>query len=171
MSSQAPVSSQAPSNPMAGFGPNEWLVDEIYQQYLADKDSVDPAWWDFFADYQPADATLPKPPAPTENGHRRARGSGSRGAGSPAPTATPTASAPEAEAPAAPAQPAAAPQRQQSPAAPATQPSPGRDEVEEVPLRGAAARVVDNMEASLTVPTATSRPGGARPSCSSTTGP
>ena len=36
-----------------GFGPNEWLVDEIYQQYLRDPNSVDPAWWDFFADYKP----------------------------------------------------------------------------------------------------------------------
>ncbi|HET8766564.1 MAG TPA: hypothetical protein VFM86_04485, partial [Pedococcus sp.] len=40
---------------MADFGPNEWLVDELYQQYLQDKNSVDKAWWDFFADYRPAD--------------------------------------------------------------------------------------------------------------------
>ncbi|MGH8868913.1 MAG: multifunctional oxoglutarate decarboxylase/oxoglutarate dehydrogenase thiamine pyrophosphate-binding subunit/dihydrolipoyllysine-residue succinyltransferase subunit [Actinomycetes bacterium] len=40
---------------MSAFGPNEWLVDEIYQQFLKDPDSVDKAWWDFFADYQPAD--------------------------------------------------------------------------------------------------------------------
>ena len=40
-----------------GFGPNEWLVDELYQQYLTDRNSVDRAWWDFFADYQPADGT------------------------------------------------------------------------------------------------------------------
>ncbi|MDX2814351.1 hypothetical protein PV410_17565, partial [Streptomyces sp. PA03-5A] len=39
--------------PAAGFGPNEWLVDEIYQQYLQDPNSVDRAWWDFFADYKP----------------------------------------------------------------------------------------------------------------------
>src|SRR3954447_19376574 len=37
------------------FGPNEWLVDELHQQYLADKNSVDPAWWEFFADYQPSE--------------------------------------------------------------------------------------------------------------------
>ncbi|MGA0979659.1 MAG: 2-oxoglutarate dehydrogenase E1 subunit family protein, partial [Candidatus Nanopelagicales bacterium] len=42
------------------FGPNEWLVDEIYQQYLTDRDSVDPAWWDFFADYSPADGSALK---------------------------------------------------------------------------------------------------------------
>ncbi|MFZ9988122.1 MAG: 2-oxoglutarate dehydrogenase E1 subunit family protein, partial [Candidatus Nanopelagicales bacterium] len=42
------------------FGPNEWLVDEIYQQYLTDRESVDPAWWDFFADYSPADGSAMK---------------------------------------------------------------------------------------------------------------
>ncbi|MFD7935912.1 hypothetical protein ACFV4T_15550, partial [Streptomyces sp. NPDC059755] len=45
---------QAGKNPAAAFGPNEWLVDEIYQQYLQDPNSVDRAWWDFFADYKPA---------------------------------------------------------------------------------------------------------------------
>jgi 2-oxoglutarate dehydrogenase E1 component len=31
------VSAQPPSNdPMAAFGPNEWLVDELHQQYLKD---------------------------------------------------------------------------------------------------------------------------------------
>src|SRR3954452_4663700 len=38
-----------------GFGPNEWLVDELYQQYLTDRNSVDRAWWDFFADYHPSE--------------------------------------------------------------------------------------------------------------------
>ncbi|GAB3969945.1 hypothetical protein GCM10027615_25270 [Plantactinospora veratri] len=41
-------------NPLAGFGPNEWIVEEMYQRYLADPASVDPAWHDFFADYRPA---------------------------------------------------------------------------------------------------------------------
>ena len=39
----------------ADFGTNEWLVDELYQQYLADPASVDRAWWSFFADYKPVD--------------------------------------------------------------------------------------------------------------------
>ncbi|MEP7162017.1 MAG: multifunctional oxoglutarate decarboxylase/oxoglutarate dehydrogenase thiamine pyrophosphate-binding subunit/dihydrolipoyllysine-residue succinyltransferase subunit, partial [Dermatophilaceae bacterium] len=39
-----------------GFGPNQWLVDELYEQYLQDKNSVDEAWWDYFAGYRPADA-------------------------------------------------------------------------------------------------------------------
>ena len=40
------------------FGANQWLVDELYERYLTDKDSVDPAWWDFFADYRPRSETL-----------------------------------------------------------------------------------------------------------------
>ena len=42
-----------PDDPLTAFGPNEWLVDELYQQYLEDKNSVDKAWWAFFADYSP----------------------------------------------------------------------------------------------------------------------
>ncbi|MFD5320772.1 hypothetical protein, partial [Streptomyces sp. NPDC127098] len=59
MSPQSPNTSSvdtdqaAGKNPAAGFGANEWLVDEIYQQYLQDPNSVDRAWWDFFADYKP----------------------------------------------------------------------------------------------------------------------
>lgn len=60
MSSQSPSNSSVSTdqagqdkNPAAAFGPNEWLVDEIYQQYLQDPNSVDRAWWDFFADYKP----------------------------------------------------------------------------------------------------------------------
>ncbi|MBA2768975.1 MAG: hypothetical protein H0U35_07585, partial [Sporichthyaceae bacterium] len=47
---------------LAGFGPNEWLVDELYQQYLKDKNSVDRAWWDFFADYRPEQIATAAPP-------------------------------------------------------------------------------------------------------------
>ena len=55
----AAVSTQQTSqdNPLADFGPNEWIVDEMYQRYLSDPTSVDPAWHDFFADYKPAMAT------------------------------------------------------------------------------------------------------------------
>ena len=110
---------------MKEFGPNEWLVDEIYQQFLHDKQSVDPAWWDFFTDYQPVDPTLPRHEAPPVD----------EAAGVPAPA------------------PAAAPPPRV--AAPAVTAAPSLDG-EIVPLRGPAARVVTNMDASLTVPTATS---------------
>ena len=55
------------SDPMATFGPNEWLVDELYEQYQNDKNSVDKAWWSFFEDYQPAGGDGP-------NGRRRGEG-------------------------------------------------------------------------------------------------
>jgi len=42
-----------PDAAKAAFGANQWLVDELYEKYLADPSSVDPAWWDFFADYRP----------------------------------------------------------------------------------------------------------------------
>ena len=67
------------------FGPNEWLVDEIYQQYLADRESVDPAWWDFFADYTPADGSALK----AQLDHAAANGHGSPVAAAPA-TAAPS---------------------------------------------------------------------------------
>jgi 2-oxoglutarate dehydrogenase E1 component len=57
VSSESPLAAadtSAPSaNPASDFGPNEWLVDELYQRYLADPGSVDKAWWSFFADYRP----------------------------------------------------------------------------------------------------------------------
>ena len=46
------------------FGPNEWLVDELYQRYLADPGSVDRAWWNFFADYHPKPPDQPRVAAP-----------------------------------------------------------------------------------------------------------
>ncbi|HEY0998682.1 MAG TPA: 2-oxo acid dehydrogenase subunit E2, partial [Streptosporangiaceae bacterium] len=122
----------------ADFGANEWLVEELYQRYLADPGSVDRAWWSFFADYQPTlpNGTAPQPPAPAP-------------ARAPAP---PVQQAPPAP-PAAPAAPAAPPR----PAPPSPAPPPPAVEGAEVSrLRGAAARTVSNMTASLAVPTATS---------------
>ncbi|HWB68252.1 MAG TPA: 2-oxo acid dehydrogenase subunit E2, partial [Mycobacteriales bacterium] len=122
----------------AGFGPNEWLVYEMYQSYLSDPRSVDKAWWDFFADYTP----------PEEAG-----GNGNR---APAPTATVEAA--PAEPTSRPQEPAAKPEAAPAPAVtPAATPSPAA--AAELPtrtLKGAAARTVQNMEASLAVPTATS---------------
>src|SRR4051812_24843281 len=73
-----PTSSPTAAKAPGGFGPNEWLVDELYQQYLADKDSVDAAWWDFFKDYRPTDAA-----GGPVNGSATARGPPANG--SPAP--------------------------------------------------------------------------------------
>jgi multifunctional 2-oxoglutarate metabolism enzyme len=157
----------------ADFGPNEWLVDELYQRYQADPGSVDRAWWNFFADYHPKPPEQPRsagaagaapagqaataPAAPAAGG---AVGGPSAGgpangpaAGGPATAAT----APVAPAPAAPATgtPAPVSSALPAPATPAA-PPPDTQQAIEVRLRGAAARTVANMTASLTVPTATS---------------
>src|SRR6185312_14462954 len=111
------------------FGPNQWLVDELYQRYQSDPGSVDRAWWNFFADYQPS----PADPGPVQK--------------APAAPATPApAPAPAADgtAPAHPAGPAAS-----SPAAPPAAAAPGTvappPGAHEARLRGTAARTAQNM--------------------------
>jgi len=103
------------------IGQNSWLVEEMYDQFLADPTSVSESWRDFFADYKPAKA--------------------SPGAAATAPAAAAVA--------------ATAAQSSGTPAAPVSAPTAAAEERGE-PLRGVAARIVANMEASLMVPTATS---------------
>ena len=51
------MSSSSTSSHTDQFGTNEWLVEEMYQRFLEDPNSVDPAWHEFFADYRPGDAS------------------------------------------------------------------------------------------------------------------
>ncbi|WP_406365654.1 multifunctional oxoglutarate decarboxylase/oxoglutarate dehydrogenase thiamine pyrophosphate-binding subunit/dihydrolipoyllysine-residue succinyltransferase subunit [Streptomyces sp. NBC_00645] len=176
MSPQSPSNSSistddqaAGKNPAAAFGANEWLVDEIYQQYLQDPNSVDRAWWDFFADYKPGAAAVPAasgpagtaaagaagtttsaPAAPAAPVAPAARQAPPQAAPAPAPAAAPAAPKPAAAAPA-PAK--AAPAAAKPKAAPATEAPEGP---EYVTLRGPAGAVAKNMNASLELPTATS---------------
>ena len=49
------------------FGPNDWLVDDMYRRYLDDPSSVSESWREFFEDYRPhgaAPTTVERPPAP-----------------------------------------------------------------------------------------------------------
>ena len=117
------------------FGPNIWLVDEMYRRYQENPGAVSESWQEFFEDYSPALPGASVRPAPVQ---------GEPGSGSPP--------RPPAESPvsvAAPA-PVAAPQAVAAPA-----PPEGSD-AESSPLRGVAARIAENMEASLGIPTATS---------------
>jgi 2-oxoglutarate decarboxylase len=47
------------------FGPNTWLVEELYRQYVTDPESVSEVWRDFFEDYRPrtGDGRAPARPA------------------------------------------------------------------------------------------------------------
>ena len=88
------------------FGPNVWLIDEMYRQFLENPQSVAESWREFFTDYNPS-------PFKTEV--------------------------------------APIPEKQEKP-----QESQKDLDLEMEPMRGFAARIVENMEGSLTVPTATS---------------
>ncbi|MFJ4980850.1 multifunctional oxoglutarate decarboxylase/oxoglutarate dehydrogenase thiamine pyrophosphate-binding subunit/dihydrolipoyllysine-residue succinyltransferase subunit [Streptomyces coeruleorubidus] len=178
MSPQSPSNSsistdtdQAGKNPAASFGANEWLVDEIYQQYLQDPNSVDRAWWDFFADYKPGAAAASAPAgtaaagaAGTTTAQPAAQAAPAQAA-APAPAAQQPAAAP-APAPAKPAAQAPAQAAAPAKAAPAAKPAAAKPKAEpaaeapsgpeQVVLRGPAAAVAKNMDASLELPTATS---------------
>ncbi|MFB9461895.1 multifunctional oxoglutarate decarboxylase/oxoglutarate dehydrogenase thiamine pyrophosphate-binding subunit/dihydrolipoyllysine-residue succinyltransferase subunit [Streptomyces cinereospinus] len=165
-SSASTDADQAGKNPAAAFGPNEWLVDEIYQQYLQDPNSVDRAWWDFFADYKPGAAATPAPAAAEAAGAAETTSRAQAPAqAAPAPAqAAPAAAAapkPAAAAPApakapAPAPAAAKPQPKQQPKAAAEPAAEAPQGPELITLRGPAAAVAKNMNASLELPTATS---------------
>ncbi|WP_243758380.1 multifunctional oxoglutarate decarboxylase/oxoglutarate dehydrogenase thiamine pyrophosphate-binding subunit/dihydrolipoyllysine-residue succinyltransferase subunit [Actinotalea soli] len=194
------------------------MVDELYEQYLADKHAVDPAWWEFFEDYRPGEGsatngsprprpaagaaegeqaasapreTAPRAEAPssataTSTSAERPSASSEQASGTAVPTGSEQGSpgsaptspqerpAPDAQARRSPAQ--ATPRTPRDPdtsvAPPVASAQPATAPYAEVPqailetderpepavqrLRGPAARVVTNMEASLEVPTATS---------------
>ncbi|MCA0331726.1 MAG: multifunctional oxoglutarate decarboxylase/oxoglutarate dehydrogenase thiamine pyrophosphate-binding subunit/dihydrolipoyllysine-residue succinyltransferase subunit [Actinobacteria bacterium] len=135
----------------AAFGPNEWLVDEIYQQFLTDPASVDPAWWDFFADYVPtehADSALQEASAAA----RAAARAEAEAAEVAADAEVATHEAPQVLKP----EPATPPPAPPALPKPEAAPAPVVTAVEPTVLKGPAARVVTNMESSLAVPTATS---------------
>ncbi|MCU1458660.1 MAG: 2-oxoglutarate dehydrogenase, subunit, partial [Actinomycetia bacterium] len=118
------------SDTFEDLGPNSGLVEEMYRQYLDDPTSVSESWRDFFADYTPrAEVAAQAPPTPAVE-------------------PTPAAASPRVGVPIA-AEPAPAP------AHPAGLPIV-LDGEEVKPLYGASARIVENMEASIGVPTATS---------------
>ena len=150
------------------FGANDWLVDEMYEHYLADPTSVDPVWVEYFKTNKPG-------AAPVQSGTTSTAASTapvSKGlppvpkAQQQKPILTPP--APEVVAVVPTPAPAVAVQQpivrdtatpQPTPADPIVKPvpvlvTPSASSLE--PIRGVAARVVQSMEASLSVPTATS---------------
>ena len=109
------------------FGANSWLVEEMYEQFRTDPQSVSEAWREFFSDYRSQNPNLAAPSA-------------SAAEHNPAPAAAPSAVANGVTPATAPSTPAAS--------APVV--------VDGEPIRGVGAAIVTNMEKSLSVPTATS---------------
>ena len=152
------IEANTPANHFGGsFGPNEWLVQEMYEKYQSDPSSVDKSWWDFFADFKSTpsshnlsadaiktapnktnkDTALAKPGTPPIPKAQLAKMAKQN-----IPTETVTLASTDLK-----------------PADPIVKPiptliTPAAANVEQ--LRGVAARVVQSMEGSLTVPTATS---------------
>ncbi|MEB0265971.1 multifunctional oxoglutarate decarboxylase/oxoglutarate dehydrogenase thiamine pyrophosphate-binding subunit/dihydrolipoyllysine-residue succinyltransferase subunit [Cryobacterium sp. 10I5] len=160
------------------FGANEWLVDELYERYLVDKNSVDESWWPVLESYhQTANGAGQAAEEPSADAAPAARpGASTPAAAAPVATA-PAASAPAASAPVEPA-PITAPiaiiggQRtaRTTSTAPRSLPVPADAPVKGpqapagavasqdlvTPLRGMQKSLAANMATSLTVPTATS---------------
>ncbi len=114
------------------MGANAWLVDEMYEQYQSDPDSVGENWREFFADYRPlgvaaTTTATPAATAPPTNGN---------GTTSRTPDVAPTPPA--------------------TPGPNGTAKAASADDAPGTPIRGIGARIVTNMTASLDVPTATS---------------
>ena len=152
------IEANTPANHFGGsFGPNEWLVQEMYEKYQSDPSSVDKSWWDFFADFKSTpsshnlsadaiktapnktnkDTALAKPGTPPIPKAQLAKMAKQN-----IPTETVILASTDLK-----------------PADPIVKPiptliTPAAANVEQ--LRGVAARVVQSMEGSLTVPTATS---------------
>ncbi len=177
------VPDQSPtSTPEADFGANDWLLEEMYEQYTADPSSVDETWAEYFKSHG----------APVsgdgDGGAAQKQESRARGAEEPPPspdkpaqTAAAPAPAPAQASPAAQPRPEPAPSRraptvekpspskETRPTAPGARggvpadppsvqdrPSVALEEPVKTTMRGASARTAKNMDVSLTVPTATS---------------
>ena len=136
------------------FGPNIWLVDDMYRRYQENPKSVGESWQDFFEDYRPDRATPRRAdPQDSSNGgaskekkpkdEGKAKSDGGRKGGSAATQTKGSDDQPKEE--------------KKSSDDESSKADEGAGEVEDAtPLRGIAARIAENMEASLEVPTATS---------------
>jgi len=108
------------------LGPNSGLIEDLYERYQRDPESIPERWRKYFSEH---------PPDGNGEGNGESTAVGATpGATEAAATTAPTVAPPNA------------------PSAPTVPAEGDREE----PLRGAAARIAENMEASLTVPTATS---------------
>ena len=133
-------------NSDSGFGANEWLVAEMYSQWVQNPDSVDKSWWPILERYQQSQGSTPAP-APA--------------APAPAVVSAPTISTDTISIPVAKA----------TDDAPKTTPVPANlpaqtgaittteasnAEAEVTILKGMAKTLASNMDASISIPTATS---------------
>ncbi|HXR45460.1 MAG TPA: 2-oxo acid dehydrogenase subunit E2, partial [Pseudolysinimonas sp.] len=180
-------SDQSLGQPSSDLGANEWLVEEMFDQYQRDPQSVDPVWVAYFKASPPgngshtaAGPSKPATPVPapasapaSANGATTEKAPAAQPAQAKPSQATPAETKPAetkaAEAKASTPAPVAKPRPDAKAAEPAkgttspvpkeskpAEPTPAKDQASYTILRGAPARTAQNMDASLTVPTATS---------------
>lgn len=144
------------------FGANEWLVEELYEQFKIDRNSVDKAWWPILESYHSVNEAAPAAPGAPE---QAAAPAAPQQATAPAvaPPSEPRAvtaaipvigAQPVARTTAKPASSAPIPAQ-----APTAMPSTGEASSEQdqvTVLRGMTKTLAANMDESLSVPTATS---------------
>jgi 2-oxoglutarate decarboxylase len=184
----SPITGTASDDPNSGeFGANEWLVDELHERYLVDKNSVDKSWWPVLESYHPVGDQTPTtsipiitpevaaaeaartsapvvepvettPAAPAVPTIPTSQPVSSSETAPPATSGPNTGATPVARTTSAPAKPqpipAEAPQTSSIPVITGEHPVVLDDVV--TPLRGMSKTLAANMDASLSVPTATS---------------
>ncbi|QEE61804.1 multifunctional oxoglutarate decarboxylase/oxoglutarate dehydrogenase thiamine pyrophosphate-binding subunit/dihydrolipoyllysine-residue succinyltransferase subunit [Salinibacterium sp. dk2585] len=185
MSSQVTgIGSEAGSS--GEFGANEWLVDEMYQQFKVDRNSVDKSWWPILENYHQTKGQVSSPAANASSESKPAASESkpAQAEAAPAPsdssgpasdqepqipvevTNEPSGQAPSKE-PAATtgSQPIARttslqakpqPIPAEAPAAPTAADEPSEPQDVVTPLKGVAKTIAANMDQSISVPTATS---------------
>ena len=112
---------------------NTGYIEDLYNQYLADPQSVSESWRDFFADYHPSESFVSVKDTTTERESK--------------PVAVSTTVPSDVQ---------GGDGALTDPIHPASATTFIKEDVEIKPLRGAGAKIVENMEQSLGVPTATS---------------
>ena len=134
------------------FGPNLWLLQEMHERYLLNPEAVSEAWREFFEDYLPGEhrSRPPAPRVPEDFGAEVPPSAETR----PVPAARVPAPATETPGPAPQAPPPVA--AAASPPPPLADRPPASPDGAGTPLSRSDAFLAGRMQASLSVPTATS---------------
>jgi multifunctional 2-oxoglutarate metabolism enzyme len=117
------------------YGANIAFIEEMYETYRSNPSSLSPSWREFFEDYQPVNDEQ------VEQEIEQGRAAAPAKPQAPAPAPSPAPAQPQAPAPV------------PAPSRPTAVSAAGQTMV---PLRGAAGKIAQNMDQSLSVPTATS---------------
>ncbi|MEO6158714.1 MAG: multifunctional oxoglutarate decarboxylase/oxoglutarate dehydrogenase thiamine pyrophosphate-binding subunit/dihydrolipoyllysine-residue succinyltransferase subunit, partial [Ilumatobacteraceae bacterium] len=140
-------------NASTDFGANSWLVDEMYEQYRDDPNSVSATWQEFFSDYKPNSSVAKGAPVV------KSAAAASAPAASAAAQSAPVVSAPtqtgQTQTQTGQTQTGQTQTGQPQATVPASAGAPVVGDSGD-PIRGAGAVIAANMQQSLKVPTATS---------------